>query len=94
MISTFIGELAIIIVQICTMVFNADLSEEVVFVLEISMMGTVLGAMVIQFLISLYLFVKSMVVLWKKIEKERSLKFVAAAKGATSLNGRLSKSNV
>ena len=88
MVSTFIGEFAIFIVQVSTIVFNFDLSERSTKLLELFMMFTVLCAMGIQFLISIYLFIKGMVTLWKKIEKDRSLKFVAATKGITSLNGK------
>ena len=80
MLSTVIGEVAIVLVQITTILFNYDLSDNTTLVLEIFIMITILAAMGIQFIISLYSFIKSMILLWKKLEKDRSLKFAAAAR--------------
>lgn len=90
MLSTVIGEIAILIVQITTMVFNFDLSDNTIKILEIVVMLSVLSAMGIQFIISLYIFIKSMILLWKKLDKDRSLKFAAVAKIVLSQNSEKS----
>jgi hypothetical protein len=86
MISTTAGEIAILIVQVITFVFNFYLSTKLIKILELTIIVSVLLAMLIQFLISIYLFIGEMINLWKILEKDRSLKFVEVAVKDLKLN--------
>ena len=81
MISNFFGELCTTIVMGLCCLFVWDLGEEIQERVEIAIMFTVFATMAIQLLVSIYCFGKAMGILLRKIEKDRSLKFVKKAEG-------------
>ena len=79
MISNFFGELCTTIVMVLCCLFVWDLSIKIQEIVEIAIMFTIFATMAIQFLVSIYCFGKALGILWKKIEKDRSLNFAKKA---------------
>jgi hypothetical protein len=79
LISNMTSEISITFVMILTYCYLWDLSPETSEIIEILIIFSVILAMMIQVMLSLYLFYKSMMIIIKKIEKARSLEFVNRA---------------
>ena len=73
--SNIVGEISITLVMIYTYCFLWELGDDVKQMLELAVIFTVLCGMLIQFVISIYIFGKALFAICKKIEKARALNF-------------------
>ena len=76
LLSNICGELSIILTIIFSYVFLFDVSINAQNFLEVAIMFTILAGMASQFLVSLFLFGKSMHIVWKKAQKLRAETFL------------------
>ena len=89
--SNLVGEISITVVMIATFCFLWDLEEFIQGKLESLIIFSVIAGIMIQFLISIFIFGKSLKLIWKKIEKTRALNFVKRAGDRSTNAGILMK---
>ncbi|OMJ72117.1 hypothetical protein SteCoe_29526 [Stentor coeruleus] len=75
-VSVLAGEICIFIVFSLALVFLFEFSASVLATLESAVVLTVLGALGIQFITSVYGFIKGLKIMWKRIEKYNASKFL------------------
>lgn len=86
MVSVMAGEISGGIFIILSIFFLYDISAEISTIIELIMIYSVVGGMVIQFLVALYSLFLSLKLMWKKIIKLRAKKFLNIDKARRSLS--------
>ena len=79
LISNFVGEITISIVMISTYCYLWDISDETEDLIEKLVIFSVISSMVVQYIVSMYILGQTLLTIWRKLEKERSLAFMSRA---------------
>jgi hypothetical protein len=85
-VSNFLGEVCILVVVILTYMFLWKVEENLALFIEKFVIFSVIAVMAAQFILSLFIFFRTLLGIWRKLEKERSLAFVNRAEKTIAFN--------